>query len=76
MWNLHRRYGAARLPWMLTDWAVKDIVGWNEDLLTREANWRQTYEPAFVLTPRLPAGSGVAEGAAARSDSSTNKEEV
>eukprot|EP01043_Picozoa_sp_COSAG02_P035487 COSAG02_NODE_2544_length_8566_cov_180.516712_6_plen_62_part_00 len=61
---------------MLTDWEVKDIVGWNEDLLTREANWRQTYEPVFVLAPQLPAGSDETGGASTRSDSSTNKEEV
>jgi hypothetical protein len=61
---------------MLADWQVKDVVGWNEDLLTQEANWRQTYEPVFVLAPQLPAGSDEADGASARSDSSANKEEV
>lgn len=66
----------ARLPWMLSDWEVKDVVGWNEDLLTREANWRQTYEPVFVLAPKVPAGSGEAGQASAHRDRSQNKEEV
>ena len=62
---------------MLTDWEVKDVVGWNEDLLTREANWRQTYEPAFVLAPLGPnADFGDVGDANTRSDSSKNKEEV
>jgi hypothetical protein len=77
VWNLHRRYGAARLPWMLSDWEVKDVVGWNEELLTREANWRQTYEPVFVLAPKpkkLPnEGGGESESGGS---GSTNKDEV
>ena len=49
VWNLHRRYGKARLPWMLDDWSVLDVVGWDEDRLTAEIDWRRTYEPVFVL---------------------------
>jgi hypothetical protein len=49
VWNLHRRYGELRLPWMLEGWDVVDAVGWEPSLLRAEANWRQTYEPVFVL---------------------------
>jgi hypothetical protein len=62
---------------MLSDWEVKDVVGWNEELLTREANWRQTYEPVFVLAPKpkkLPnEGGGESESGGS---GSTNKDEV
>jgi hypothetical protein len=61
---------------MLTDWEVKDVVGWNEDLLARDANWRQTYEPVFVLAPRLDAAFGDEDGANTHSGSSKTKEEV
>lgn len=52
VWNLHRRYGERRLPWMLDDWMVEHVVGWKgDDMLTKVANWRQSYEPVFVPTP-------------------------
>ena len=50
-WNLHRRYGEARLPLMLKGWDVVERIGWDEQKLTRDANYRQSYEPVFVLSP-------------------------
>lgn len=61
---------------MLTDWKVKDVVGWNQDLLTREANWRQTYEPVFVLTPKLLAEPGEAHDDANTRSGAKDKDEV
>lgn len=49
VWNMHRRYGAVRLPLLLRGWSQVDVVGWREELLTAEASWRKTYEPVFVL---------------------------
>ena len=35
------------------DWNVRYVVGWKGDeMLTKDANWRQTYEPVFVLSPK------------------------
>jgi hypothetical protein len=53
VWNLHRRYGRERLPHLLMGWEVVDVVGWSEDRLTTEVDWRRSYEPVFVL--RAPA---------------------
>lgn len=53
VWNLHRRYGEVRLPHLLYGWDVLDVVGWNQEKLTADANWRRSYEPIFVL--RAPA---------------------
>lgn len=54
VFNLHRRYGNIRLPLLIPeeDWEVVERVGWMEAKLTREANWRQSYEPVFVLRKR------------------------
>ena len=49
VWNLHRRYGAIRLPLLLRGWSQVGVVGWREELLTAEASWLKTYEPVFVL---------------------------
>lgn len=49
VWNLHRRYGAVRLPLLLRGWSQVAVVGWREELLTTEASWLKTYEPVFVL---------------------------
>lgn len=53
VFNLHRRYGTVRLPLLLGEdtcmWNVIDRVGWIDAKLNRTANWRQTYEPVFVL---------------------------
>ena len=49
VWNLHRRYGEVRLPHLLKGWRQLEVIGWNEDLLTKEVSWMKTYEPVFVL---------------------------
>jgi SAM-dependent methyltransferase len=49
VFNLHRRYGRIRLPHILHGWEVVDRVGWDESRLEAQANWRQTYEPIFIL---------------------------
>ena len=49
VWNLHRRYGARRLPLLLHGWEVAARYGWDEALLDAEGNWRQTYEPLLAL---------------------------
>jgi SAM-dependent methyltransferase len=49
VWNLHRRYGRERLPFLLEGWHVEAAVGWDRAKLDLEANWRQSYEPVFVL---------------------------
>ena len=49
VWNLHRRYGELRLPRLLEGWKVVGRFGWDEARLTQPANWRQTYEPVFLL---------------------------
>lgn len=51
VWNLERRYGKIRLPLLLEGWEVKGRFGWIEEKLTKEANFRQRFEPAWVLTP-------------------------
>eukprot|EP00041_Stephanoeca_diplocostata_P017398 m.349306 g.349306 ORF g.349306 m.349306 type:complete len:176 (-) comp20687_c0_seq12:502-1029(-) len=55
VWNLHRRYGAVRLPHMLYGWEVVDVVGWSWAKLSAAADWRRSYEPVFVL--RVPDSS-------------------
>jgi hypothetical protein len=51
VWNLERRYGKVRLPLLLEGWEVKGRFGYIEEKLTQEANYRQRFEPAWVLTP-------------------------
>eukprot|EP00050_Salpingoeca_kvevrii_P010774 m.312566 g.312566 ORF g.312566 m.312566 type:complete len:124 (-) comp30725_c0_seq1:48-419(-) len=51
VYNLHRRYGRQRLPALLHGWQVLAVHGWDEHALDQDANWRQTYEPVFVLEP-------------------------
>ena len=51
VWNLERRYGVVRLPLLLEGWDVLGRFGWLEEKLTQEANFRQRFEPAWVLTP-------------------------
>ena len=50
VFNLHRRYGEKRLPLLLDGFREVARYGWDETSLTTPANWRQTYEPVFVLT--------------------------
>ena len=49
VYNLHRRYGTVRLPMLLSGWTVADKLPWFDEKMTAAANWRQTYEPIFVL---------------------------
>jgi len=49
VWNLHRRYGRARLPLLLAGFSTVRAFGYKQQLLARPASWRQTYEPVFVL---------------------------
>jgi hypothetical protein len=58
VWNLHRRYGEIRLPLLLQDYEILERIGWNEKKLSEEANWRQTYEPIFVLKPKVKVAHG------------------
>eukprot|EP00418_Pyrodinium_bahamense_P055275 CAMPEP_0179169580 /NCGR_PEP_ID=MMETSP0796-20121207/83488_1 /TAXON_ID=73915 /ORGANISM="Pyrodinium bahamense, Strain pbaha01" /LENGTH=223 /DNA_ID=CAMNT_0020872465 /DNA_START=14 /DNA_END=682 /DNA_ORIENTATION=- len=44
VWNLHRRYGMARLPWMLEPFEVVSTAGWDPTRLEDEADWRRSYE--------------------------------
>eukprot|EP01052_Picozoa_sp_SAG31_P044687 SAG31_NODE_7883_length_1574_cov_1.466441_2_plen_185_part_00 len=48
VWNLHRRYGRLRLPWLLDGWNVDAAYGWDEGYLDAAADFRRTYEPVFV----------------------------
>lgn len=49
VWNLHRRYGNLRLPLLLAGWERVESVGWDEQLVSKEAPYTRTYEPVFVL---------------------------
>eukprot|EP00043_Microstomoeca_roanoka_P005308 m.54929 g.54929 ORF g.54929 m.54929 type:complete len:335 (-) comp12909_c1_seq1:521-1525(-) len=49
VYNLHRRYGPLRLPSILDQWEIIDIVGWDAERLTLPADYRKSYEPIFVL---------------------------
>ena len=53
VFNLHRRYGRIRLPLLLKGWKILDKIGWDESMLDKEANYRQTYEPVFILEKEL-----------------------
>lgn len=49
VFNLLRRYGEIRLPMMLRGWTVVDRLFWDEERLTKASNYRQSYEPIFIL---------------------------
>ena len=49
VYNLHRRYGRVRLPYMLAGWEVVDVEGWHESALDADVSYRRTFEPVFVL---------------------------
>ena len=49
VWNLHRRYGPARLPLLLQGWEEVERFGWEEARLTAPASTRRSYEPLFLL---------------------------
>ncbi len=52
VWNLERRYGPVRLPLLLEGWEVRQRFGYAEEKLHLEANFRQRFEPAWVLAPQ------------------------
>lgn len=52
VFNLHRRYGEIRLPLLLQDWEIIKIYGYDARRLREPANYRQTYEPVFLLRPK------------------------
>ena len=52
VWNLHRRYGAERLPLLLQGWEQVEVIGWEEELLHSPSPFTLQYEPVFVLSPR------------------------
>jgi SAM-dependent methyltransferase len=54
IWNLMRRYGRKRLPKLLQGWEVVERLGWEEERLDMDNNFRMSYEPLFVL--RRPVG--------------------
>jgi hypothetical protein len=49
VFNLLRRYGEIRLPMMLRGWVVVDRLFWDEARLNIASNYRQSYEPIFIL---------------------------
>jgi hypothetical protein len=51
VFNLHRRYGNIRLPLLLNASELQYIetIGWEQERLTKPSNYRQTYEPIFIL---------------------------
>ena len=55
VWNLHRRYGARRLPLRLHGWEVAARYGWDEALLDAEGNWRQTTSRSSRSSAPKPA---------------------
>ena len=55
VYNLHRIYGRIRLPLLLEGWEIVDTLGWRKEYVDTETNWRQTYEPVFIL--RKPGDS-------------------
>lgn len=60
VYNLHRRYGPLRLPSLLHGWTVENILGWDSGKLEQAADFRRSYEPAFVL--RAPPGGDMDGG--------------
>lgn len=65
VFNLLRRYGAVRLPLLLSGWEVVDRLFWEEAKVTEPApNYRRSYEPVLVLRKPLdytapPCGMGL-----------------
>ncbi|KAL1524458.1 hypothetical protein AB1Y20_019352 [Prymnesium parvum] len=49
VWNLHRRYGPKRLPWLLRGWEEVTRFGWEESRLNEPASYLHSYEPLFLL---------------------------
>jgi SAM-dependent methyltransferase len=53
VFNLHRRYGRIRLNKLTEGFRIVHKFGWNEEMLDKPANWRQTYEPVLLLQKDL-----------------------
>jgi hypothetical protein len=52
--NLLRRYGRLRLPKLLDGYEIENRIGWIEEFLDEDQeDFRQSYEPIFVLKPLL-----------------------
>ena len=49
IWNLQRRYGRKRLPKLLDGFEEIYKLGWNDDLLDVESDYRRTVEPVLVF---------------------------
>lgn len=59
VWNLQRRYGRIRLPLLLEGWEkVVEPVGWEEGKLDEDMEFRQRYEPVFILRPKRARTDG------------------
>jgi len=53
IWNLQRRYGSIRLPKLLgDDFHELQRLGWKDDLLDANNDYRKTYEPVFISQKR------------------------
>jgi hypothetical protein len=52
VWNLHRRYGPTRFPLLIADYEIVHRLGWEDRKFNESSNWRQTYEPIFILSPK------------------------
>lgn len=48
-WNLHRRYGALRLPLLLSGWQLQDVAGWEPSRLHAAQPVTRSYEPVWLL---------------------------
>jgi len=70
VFNLLRRYGAVRLPLLLSGWEVVEKMFWEESKLTEPAqNYRRSYEPVLILRKPLdyvapPCGGGAFDATA------------
>lgn len=49
VWNVHRRYGPLRLPWLLGGWDEVARIGFDEERLATPADHKRRFEPLFVL---------------------------
>ena len=66
VWNLHRRYGALRLPLLLHGWRIEDAVGWDHTRVEAPARVTKSYEPVWLLAPE--------EGVAVHGDGSVEEQ--
>ena len=65
VFNLLRRYGAVRLPMLLSGWEVVEKMFWEENKLIEPAqNYRRSYEPVLILRKPLDYVSPPCGGAA------------